>query len=525
MHPTLVIFPKVTFEQICRALNALGWNRQPDTMVTPPILPGEPEFAAWTHRSSASRIVYTFNPVVYLRVLAFYGEEAARLNAQVAQALPTLDVPQARDLLRSADVRQLLLGIFAAGELRALPVLNELNALRAHPERMVAQAATKAYEQLSQFAVQQGMAHLAAEKARRPDRSVLFPRLGDVHARRQIVRWLIHDYATANDDILAVLRTALEDEDWEVRATAMLAAARLRATPLGKSVRQVELPRTSREGLDATDRRVLVAMRKATLALLSGQPVAEEPEGPPTTRATMQAHLMRCVAGLPVKWHDRAFLLAYALTQPLLETESLQPIELPQGIIAARGAYRLAKTGVELVWVPPVPHWLGEESEHPIIPNPIRMVTPKAGFLVTRRPITRMLVRRIAPDLFTDQEASNNADYYTCSWLEAQRLCDALSQTEGLLITLPTADEWEMTARGPDGRRFPWGNGFERDMLRFASPWGGQDIVGIIGQWTSTSVESRKPIVCGGTDQLRCAIRTTASPNSSHMGLRPAVKL
>ena len=69
----LVLDPSILFEEMRRRLESLGFARQPDTTITPPLVPGEPESASFISPESEARIVYTFNPVVKLRVLAFHG--------------------------------------------------------------------------------------------------------------------------------------------------------------------------------------------------------------------------------------------------------------------------------------------------------------------------------------------------------------------------------------------------------------------------------------------------------------------
>ncbi len=360
-----------------------------------------------------------------------------------------------------------------------------------------------------------------------PHKSALFATSGDANKRRQILRWLIHSQESANEHVTAVLRTALEDPDWEVRITAVFAAARLNARELGPLIQKVNLPRTSREGLDRTEQSMLRALRNAALALLAGQQPPADTQIPPTTRETMQAHLLRCVAGLPVKWHDRVFLRVLSLTQPVMPFNSPGPQDLPPGVTIQEGCYYLTKTKLELVWVPPVPHWLGAEADElgKALPNPIRQVIPETGFFISRWPIDRDLTRQINPGSNGQETEGGGMDYHTCSWSKAQELCASLSQYEDLIITLPTTDEWEMAARGPDGRRFSWGNGLEHDAQRLASPWGGQVMMGIMGQWTSTLVKPGQPIVCGGPDQPHCALRRIVTPDASDIGFRPVIRL
>jgi hypothetical protein len=337
--------------------------------------------------------------------------------------------------------------------------------------------------------------------------------LGGAAERRQIVRWLAHDYAAANDRIVGVLHAALEDRDWEVRASAMIAAARLHVVPLARAVRQVELPQSSREGLDRLDRQILRAARKAVLAQLAGEPVPDEPDLPPKTPETRLAHLARCVAGAPVRWHDRIWMLIHALSAPLPESPEIELDGLAPGIsVDEEGRYRLIQSGLALVWVPPLPHWLGDGIE-----APARRATPKGGFWITQHPQHPQEVRRILPHLAHPAREG----YWTGSWEEAKQTCAAYAALERVSIDLPAADEWEMAARGTDARQYPWGNGYEADMLEALSPWDLVHAVGLIPQWVQGPLGER--MTCGGPQQLRCASRAEAS-ETTRAGLRLVVR-
>ncbi len=507
----LVLEPETAFAELETALTALGWTRDATSPATPPILAGEPELAGF--RKGDTHLSYSFNPAVMLRALSFRGEGAAAARQALAARVRCLAGEDIAGLLAEPAPERCLLGILTAGEVGGPALVDPLTALRDSPDARIARAAAKAFERLSLRMVRQGAEALAREQAQRPDRAALFPRLGDAHLRRQTLRWLV-DAGALTDHALTTLRAALEDRDWEVRATAMLAAARLGARQLAPQIRRLPLPQTTRDGLVRDDRSILTALRKATVEHLAGLPVPDAAGLPPRAKAAVWARLRALVAGDAVAHRDRAFLMVHALTRPLPE-ETPQPERPPDAVIASEDGFHLKKSGLPLCWVPPLPHLLG--ADEPDLDNPPRLLTPPRGFFIARFPVSA--ARAAAPG----ERVDDSGPPHLCDWETARAFCVQLSQREGVDVNLPTADQWEMAARGPDGRRHPWGNGVEPGRQRMPSPWSVVGAVDSPPEWTLSSAARGYAIARGGDKLLRCAYAEALS-SETQAAFRPIVR-
>lgn len=313
------------------------------------------------------------------------------------------------------------------------------------------------------------------------ENTVLSRGLSSLEERRQALRWLMRE-PVSTPQVDEVLRAALGDSDLEVRMTAVLAAAKLRARDVLPALQSSDMPTLLQELDEPRERRFLEQLWQGVIRYLSER---RNPADSLPGRDPLRP-LWRLLAG-ELEVSDPTSLLLHALTTPL--EPARRPHRLPPGVAEKMGRYYLERSGLPLRWVAPVAHWLGA--------SPARRER-SAGFFVAQTAVDRPLAKwmgnplpiRVVPD---------HEQVWLGSFKEADRLCTELSQIENANIRVPTADEWEMAARGTDGRRYPWGNLPQENWEECASPWGVEYLVGDVPEWTFDP-ESGTHLLRGGVE-------------------------
>lgn len=394
------------------------WDDEPQTL---PLVPGEPEWVSYRH-PAGGRLRYEFNPAVWLRQIQAEGPAHC---LEALGGLPRLLPDDVARLLDSGATEAVVRGLFAVRALQWLPLLPRVVALRGHPDEFVRRVAADVAATLPGEAVSEAWERLRALRTAYPDRSALLTVLPAAD-RRQVLRWLGADFREADENVLAALRSGLADDDAEVRATAALVAARLRATSIAPTVDRLGVPPIFAD-----------AVARARAALVAG-----------TQR------------GLPDVVDDATLLLS-ALVEPLPLVPP--PGDLPRHLRVDDGRVRLARSGVEVALVPAVPHWLGGGGG----PEQPRRLTPRP-FAVATAPVGAAVARMVGLDVPESEPLLLDA-------VQAPDLARRIASLEDVPVALPTDDQWECALRGPDGRRFPGGNECFEPAL---SPWGALAVPG-----------------------------------------------
>lgn len=148
---------------------------------------------------------------------------------------------------------------------------------------------------------------------------------------------------------------------------------------------------------------------------------------------------------------------------------------------------------VEMIYVPAGPFVLGEEG----IGFPPQIAILEKGFWIDKTPVTNAQYLEFLrqnlhyPPPFLDLDwampynweehafpnGTDNHPVVLVSWEDAQ----AFGKWAGKM--LPTEQQWEKAVRGIDGRRWPWGNFWDRERCNNASYWAKRDLWNHDKEW------------------------------------------
>jgi hypothetical protein len=146
----LLVDPSVSFAEIAAAMERIGLERQDSGTATQPIIEGEPETASWWWHGRKPFVIYTFNPIVKLRVLDVATLPPA-LRGAIASLLRILDRSRIITLFESNDPRDQLLALWSAQESEDLELIPFADDLASGSDPVVAEQARLVTQRLRQI--------------------------------------------------------------------------------------------------------------------------------------------------------------------------------------------------------------------------------------------------------------------------------------------------------------------------------------------------------------------------------------
>lgn len=357
-------------------------------------------------------------------------------------ALPSPPVAEIVALLTASDPRDSLAGLQLARTRSEPALILAAFPHLAHPVPAVAEAA----QDWILACLSDGRFLADVELA-----AALFAMPGWRREKLQMMRWWMKDRPADPALVEGALARALADPDWEIAVTAMLAAGTLRLVGLRRAVARIRLPETKSDGVTHDEARMILALRDAALVRLGGPPGKAVPPG-----------IEEVFEGDPDRLPPGLRDTAAALGQPL--PVGVPPEPAPGVVLGPSGPTR--PDGTLLTWVPPATYRLGTILvPRGTVPNPPHLVKLARGFYIDSEP-------------------------------RAPLSLDA-ARAEALRLggSLPTPDQWEMAARGADGRRYAWG--MNAGMPVDLSPLGLAGLSGGPGEWLDPGCDAQ-PLVAGG---------------------------
>jgi hypothetical protein len=146
----LLADPTVSFTEIAAAMERIGLERQDSGTATQPFVEGEPETASWWWHGRKPFVIYTFNPVVKLRVLDV-ATLPPGMRGAIASQVRIMDRSRIIPLFEAGDPRDRLLGLWSAQASEDLELIPYAERLANDPDPVVAEQARLVVQRLRQI--------------------------------------------------------------------------------------------------------------------------------------------------------------------------------------------------------------------------------------------------------------------------------------------------------------------------------------------------------------------------------------
>ncbi len=143
----LLVQSNTNFSVIAEILKKLGFTREDNHSGNGSLIANEPEIASWSINGAKPFVIYTFNPVVSLRVLDVATVPPA-LRMAIAKQLPLMDEQLISAYFESEDLKKRLLALWAAQETERVDLLGRVERLKGDPEEIIASQAEEISERL-----------------------------------------------------------------------------------------------------------------------------------------------------------------------------------------------------------------------------------------------------------------------------------------------------------------------------------------------------------------------------------------
>ncbi len=166
-------------------------------------------------------------------------------------------------------------------------------------------------------------------------------------------------------------------------------------------------------------------------------------------------------------------------------TDTPIPTDIPTPTLGIGSTQTRSADGMTMLYVPGGTFRMGSAEDDPDAGDnekPQHTVTLTA-FWIDRTEVTNAQYKRCVEDgvcaasPYADDSTYNGADYPVIGvfWQNSVDYCDWAGGR------LPTEAEWEYAARGPEGRKYPWGNDFDAGLVNSSASDDGYDRTAPVG--------------------------------------------